>query len=97
MQSSRFAFNGGASLEAIIASEKEVWSREKAALQKSLKRAEAEVCKLKAELRNDALLQNLSPDSEHIALKVGRIFRLSPRCHCSCPPPSAMHPQATRD
>ncbi|XP_058534282.1 A-kinase anchor protein 9 isoform X3 [Ochotona princeps] len=67
--SSRFALNGGASLEAIIASEKEVWSREKAALQKSLKRAEAEVCKLKAELRNDAVLQNLSPASEHIALK----------------------------
>nr|XP_051708702.1 A-kinase anchor protein 9 isoform X3 [Oryctolagus cuniculus] len=67
--SSRFAFSGGASIEAIIASEKEVWSREKAALQKSLKRAEAEVCKLKAELRNDALLQHLSPDSENAALK----------------------------
>lgn len=67
--SSRFAFNGGASIEAIIASEKEVWSREKSALQKSLKRAEAEVCKLKAELRNDAVLQHLSPDSENFALK----------------------------
>ncbi|XP_049624798.1 A-kinase anchor protein 9 [Suncus etruscus] len=68
--SSRFPFSGGFNIEAIIASEKEVWSREKSALQKSLKRAEAEVYKLKAELRNEALLQNWSPDSEHHALKI---------------------------
>ncbi|XP_069318450.1 A-kinase anchor protein 9 isoform X2 [Eulemur rufifrons] len=67
--SSRFSFSGGTNIEAIIASEKEVWNREKLALQKSLKRAEAEVYKLKAELRNDALLQNLSSDSEHVTLK----------------------------
>ncbi|XP_027430718.2 A-kinase anchor protein 9 isoform X9 [Zalophus californianus] len=67
--SSRFSFSGGANIEAIIASEKEVWNREKLTLQKSLKRAEAEVYKLKAELRNEALLQNLSPDSEHAAIK----------------------------
>ncbi|XP_047551998.1 A-kinase anchor protein 9 isoform X9 [Lutra lutra] len=68
-ESSRFSFSGGANIEAIIASEKEVWNREKLTLQKSLKRAEAEVHKLKAELRNEALLQNLSPDSEHAAIK----------------------------
>uniref|UniRef100_A0A8C2YLK1 A-kinase anchoring protein 9 n=1 Tax=Chinchilla lanigera TaxID=34839 RepID=A0A8C2YLK1_CHILA len=67
--SSRFSFGAGANIDAIIASEKEVWSREKATLQKSLKRAEAEVYKLRAELRNDALLQNLSPDSDHVTLK----------------------------
>ncbi|KAM6152629.1 A-kinase anchor protein 9 [Erethizon dorsatum] len=67
--SSRFSFGGGPNIDAIIASEKEVWNREKSTLQKSLKRAEAEVYKLKAELRNDALLQNLSPDSEHVTLK----------------------------
>ncbi|XP_074235505.1 A-kinase anchor protein 9 isoform X5 [Saimiri boliviensis] len=67
--SSRFSLNGGANIEAIIASEKEVWNREKLSLQKSLKRAEAEVYKLKAELRNDSLLQTLSPDSEHVTLK----------------------------
>nr|XP_045015851.1 A-kinase anchor protein 9 isoform X3 [Jaculus jaculus] len=67
--SSRFSFGDAANIEAIIASEKEVWNREKLALQKSLKRAEAEVCKLKAELRNDTLLQGLSPDSEHATLK----------------------------
>ncbi|XP_048195948.1 A-kinase anchor protein 9 isoform X2 [Perognathus longimembris pacificus] len=67
--SSRFAFGCSPNIEAIIASEKEVWNREKSVLQKTLKRAEAEVCKLKAEIRNDTLLQNLSPDSEHVALK----------------------------
>ncbi|KAM8770248.1 A-kinase anchor protein 9 isoform 3-T3 [Rhynchonycteris naso] len=67
--SSRFSFSGGANIEAIIASEKEVWNREKVTLQKSLKKAEAEVYKLKAELRNEALLQNLSPDPEHAAIK----------------------------
>ncbi|XP_023606461.1 A-kinase anchor protein 9 isoform X13 [Myotis lucifugus] len=67
--SSRFSFSGGTNIEAIIASEKEVWNREKLALQKSLKRAEAEVYKLKAELRNEALLHSLSPDSEHATLK----------------------------
>ncbi|XP_023562307.1 A-kinase anchor protein 9 isoform X5 [Octodon degus] len=65
----RFSFGGGTNIDAIIASEKEVWNREKLTLQKSLKRAEAEVYKLKAELRNDTLLQNLSPDSEHVTLK----------------------------
>ncbi|KAM8936134.1 A-kinase anchor protein 9 isoform 2-T3 [Lycaon pictus] len=67
--SSRFSFSGGASIEAIIASEKEIWNREKLTLQKSLKRAEAEVYKLKAELRNETLLHNLSPDSEHAGIK----------------------------
>uniref|UniRef100_A0ABI7WJ50 Pericentrin/AKAP-450 centrosomal targeting domain-containing protein n=1 Tax=Felis catus TaxID=9685 RepID=A0ABI7WJ50_FELCA len=67
--SSRFSLSGSANIEAIIASEKEVWNREKLTLQKSLKRAEAEVYKLKAELRNEALLQNLSSDSEHATIK----------------------------
>ncbi|XP_010601787.1 A-kinase anchor protein 9 [Fukomys damarensis] len=66
---SRFSLGGGSNIDAIIASEKEIWNREKSTLQKSLKRAEAEVHKLKAELRNDTLLQNLSPDSEHVTLK----------------------------
>lgn len=66
---SRFSFIDPADIEAIIASEKEVWNREKLSLQKALKRAEAKVYKLKAELRNDALLRSLSPDSEHAALQ----------------------------
>ncbi|XP_055468801.1 A-kinase anchor protein 9 isoform X6 [Psammomys obesus] len=67
--SSRFSFATHANIEAIVTSEKEIWNREKLALQKSLERAEAKVCKLKAELRNDALLQNLSTDAEHGTLQ----------------------------
>uniref|UniRef100_A0A8C6A1L4 A-kinase anchoring protein 9 n=1 Tax=Marmota marmota marmota TaxID=9994 RepID=A0A8C6A1L4_MARMA len=67
--SSRFLFCGDANLEAIIASEEEIWTMEKSALQKTLKKTEAEVYKLKAELRNDTLLQNLNSDSENTSLK----------------------------
>ncbi|XP_047416009.1 A-kinase anchor protein 9 isoform X7 [Sciurus carolinensis] len=66
--SSRFSFCVGGNIEAIIASEKDAWNREKSILQKALERAEAEIYKLKAELRNDTL-QNLSPDSEVAYLK----------------------------
>ncbi|XP_006891556.1 PREDICTED: A-kinase anchor protein 9 [Elephantulus edwardii] len=66
---SGFPLGVGANIDTIIASEKEIWNREKMALQKSLKRADAEIYKLKAELRNEALLQNLSPESEHATLK----------------------------
>lgn len=74
LQSSRYYFYDDANIEAIIASEKEIWNREKSALEKALKRAEAEVLKLKAELKNDSLLQCPSPDSERDSLKVGDIF-----------------------
>jgi A-kinase anchor protein 9 len=74
LQCSRFSFIDPADIEAIIASEKEVWNREKLSLQKALKRAEAKVYKLKAELRNDALLRNLGPDTDHAALQVGGVL-----------------------
>ncbi|XP_056656176.1 A-kinase anchor protein 9 [Monodelphis domestica] len=67
--SNRHSFSRGTNIEAVIASEKEIWNREKLALQKSLRQAEAEVCRLKAELRNEALLQDLNPNSESTALK----------------------------
>ncbi|XP_077896565.1 A-kinase anchor protein 9 isoform X4 [Ictidomys tridecemlineatus] len=73
--SSRFLFCGDANLEAIIASEKETWNREKLALQKTLKKTEAEVYKLKAELRNDTLLQNLNTDSENVKRTYGKYLR----------------------
>lgn len=69
VQSSRFSLDSGANTKDIIASVKEVWSKEKLTLQKSLKRAEAKVCELKVELRNDALHQRQSPDSENAVFK----------------------------
>lgn len=70
LQSSGLSLHGSANIEDIIASEKEVWSKEKLTLQKALKRAEAKACELKAELRNDAVPQNRSPDSENAIFKV---------------------------
>ncbi|XP_030056026.1 A-kinase anchor protein 9 isoform X2 [Microcaecilia unicolor] len=55
--------------DALLASEREIWSKEKLSLQKSLKQTEAELCKLRAELRNEAFLRDLGGDSENQALK----------------------------
>lgn len=57
----------------LIASEREIWHKEKWALQQSLKQAEAELAKLRAELRNEAFVRELGSDSENTALKVGEL------------------------
>ncbi|XP_039213603.1 A-kinase anchor protein 9 isoform X3 [Crotalus tigris] len=64
-------------VDALIASEKEIWHKEKLSLQQSLKQAEAELAKLKTELRNEAFLRELGSDSENAALKrvYGRYLR----------------------
>ncbi|XP_069067719.1 A-kinase anchor protein 9 isoform X3 [Pleurodeles waltl] len=56
-------------IDALIGSEREMWNREKKALQKSLKQAEAELSKLRAELRSDSLQRDLGGDSENMALR----------------------------
>ncbi|XP_015264123.1 PREDICTED: A-kinase anchor protein 9 isoform X3 [Gekko japonicus] len=68
--------NGG-NTGALISSEGEIWKREKLTLQQSLKDAEAELVKLRAELRNEAFLRELGSDSENAALKriYGRYLR----------------------
>lgn len=76
LQFSRFSFDSSASIKDIIASEKEVWSNEKLTLQKSLQRAEAKVCRLKDELKNDTLHQNRSP--ENAVFKVRKPLWLTP-------------------
>ncbi|XP_049995675.1 A-kinase anchor protein 9 isoform X3 [Alexandromys fortis] len=72
---SRFSFDGSASIKDIIASEKEVWSNEKLTLQKSLQRAEAKVCRLKDELKNDTLHQNRSPENAVFKRIYGKYLR----------------------
>ncbi|XP_038171393.1 A-kinase anchor protein 9 isoform X3 [Arvicola amphibius] len=72
---SRFSFDGSASIKDIIASEKEVWSNEKLTLQKSLQRAEAKVCRLKDELKNDTLHQNRSPENAVLKRIYGKYLR----------------------
>uniref|UniRef100_A0A8D2Q7L3 A-kinase anchoring protein 9 n=1 Tax=Varanus komodoensis TaxID=61221 RepID=A0A8D2Q7L3_VARKO len=67
----------GGNADALIASEREFWHKEKMTLQQSLKQAEAELGKLKAELRNESFLRELGSDSENTALKriYGRYLR----------------------
>ncbi|XP_060104467.1 A-kinase anchor protein 9 isoform X2 [Heteronotia binoei] len=68
--------NGG-NTSTLVSSEGEIWKREKLTMQQSLKEAEAELVKLRAELRNEAFLRELGSDSENAALKriYGRYLR----------------------
>uniref|UniRef100_A0A8C3LEK3 A-kinase anchoring protein 9 n=1 Tax=Chrysolophus pictus TaxID=9089 RepID=A0A8C3LEK3_CHRPC len=56
-------------IDTLVASEKENWNREKLSLQKSLKQADAELSKLRAELRSEAFLRELGSDSENVILR----------------------------
>ncbi|NXV75387.1 AKAP9 protein, partial [Atlantisia rogersi] len=67
--SSRRSSDIGVNIDTGVASEKEMWNREKLSLQKSLKQAELEVSKLRAELRSEAFLRELGSDSENALLR----------------------------
>uniref|UniRef100_A0A670JS16 A-kinase anchoring protein 9 n=1 Tax=Podarcis muralis TaxID=64176 RepID=A0A670JS16_PODMU len=73
----RLSLNNGGSVDTLLASERELWNKERLILQQSLKQAEAELAKLRAELRNEAFLRELGSDSENAALKriYGRYLR----------------------
>ncbi|KAM6101395.1 A-kinase anchor protein 9 isoform 4-T4 [Theristicus caerulescens] len=67
--SSRHSSDAGVNIDSLVASEKEIWNREKLSLQKSLKQADAELSKLRAELRSEAFLRELGSDSENAVLR----------------------------
>ncbi|XP_064907105.1 A-kinase anchor protein 9 isoform X4 [Columba livia] len=67
--SSRHSSDVGVNIDTLVASEKETWSREKLSLQKALKQANAEISKLRAELRSEAFLRELGSDSENAVLR----------------------------
>ncbi|NWJ00141.1 AKAP9 protein, partial [Crypturellus undulatus] len=67
--SSRHSSDVGVNIDALVASEKEAWKREKLSLQQSLKQADAELAKLRAELRSEAFLRELGSDSENAVLR----------------------------
>ncbi|XP_019363947.1 PREDICTED: A-kinase anchor protein 9 isoform X4 [Gavialis gangeticus] len=67
--SSRRVLDNGTNIDTLTASEREIWNREKLSLQKSLKQADAELSKLRAELRNEAFLRELGSESENAVLK----------------------------
>ncbi|NXU15906.1 AKAP9 protein, partial [Pardalotus punctatus] len=67
--SSRHSSDVGVNIDTLVASEKEIWKRERLSLQKSLKQADAELSKLRAELRSEAFLRELGSDSENAVLR----------------------------
>ncbi|NWS93537.1 AKAP9 protein, partial [Mionectes macconnelli] len=67
--SSRRSSDVGVNIDTLVASERETWNRERLSLQKSLKQADAELSKLRAELRSEAFLRELGSDSENAVLR----------------------------
>ncbi|XP_064265863.1 A-kinase anchor protein 9 isoform X7 [Passer domesticus] len=67
--SSRHLSDVGVNIDTLVASEKEMWNRERLSLQKSLKQADAELSKLRAELRSEAFLRELGSDTENAVLR----------------------------
>ncbi|XP_041902524.1 A-kinase anchor protein 9-like isoform X5 [Corvus kubaryi] len=67
--SSRHSSDVGVNIDTLVASEKEMWNRERLSLQKSLKQADAELSKLRAELRSEAFLRELGSDTENAVLR----------------------------
>ncbi|NXN82754.1 AKAP9 protein, partial [Bombycilla garrulus] len=67
--SSRHSSDVGVNIDTLVASEKESWNRERLSLQKSLKQADAELSKLRAELRSEAFLRELGSDTENAVLR----------------------------
>ncbi|KAM4689057.1 LOW QUALITY PROTEIN: A-kinase anchor protein 9 [Discoglossus pictus] len=65
----RSSLDNVVNIDTLIATEREQWNREKLNLQKSLKQSEAELSKVRAELRNELKLRNLGRESENAALK----------------------------
>ncbi|NXO63279.1 AKAP9 protein, partial [Phainopepla nitens] len=67
--SSRHSSDVGVNIDTLVASENEIWNRERLSLQKSLKQADAELSKLRAELRSEAFLRELGSDTENAVLR----------------------------
>ncbi|KAM8810860.1 LOW QUALITY PROTEIN: A-kinase anchor protein 9 [Eudromia elegans] len=67
--SSRRSSEAGGNADALVASERAAWAREKLSLQQSLKRADAELCRLRAELRSEAFLRELPSEPENAVLR----------------------------
>ncbi|XP_041932184.1 A-kinase anchor protein 9 isoform X3 [Alosa sapidissima] len=62
---------------AVLSVEREAWGRERTRMERSLRQAEAELTRLRGELRNDTLRDMTGPDADNVALKrmYGRYLR----------------------
>ncbi|KAJ8378851.1 hypothetical protein AAFF_G00233530 [Aldrovandia affinis] len=67
--SSRRAADNQDAVEVLQASDREAWNRERSRLEKCLRQAEAEVSRLKGEIRADSLRDIVGSDADNVALK----------------------------
>lgn len=54
----------------ILSQEREAWTREKVRLEKALLLAQAQVARLRGEIRTDTLREITGPEADNAALKV---------------------------
>lgn len=54
----------------LLSQEREAWTREKARLEKALHLAQAQVARIRGEIRNDTLREITGPEADNAALKV---------------------------
>lgn len=62
----------------LLSQERDTWTREKVRLEKALHQAQAQVARLRGELRSDTLREITGPEADNAALKVSRS---SSDCH----------------
>lgn len=58
----------------LLSQEREAWAREKVRLEKALDQAQAQVARLRGEIRSDVLREITGPEADNAALKVGHTF-----------------------
>lgn len=65
----------------LFSSERESWAQERNRLEKSLRQAEAELTRLRADIRSDTLRDLTGADLDNTALKVRPAALYKPICH----------------
>lgn len=58
----------------LLSQEREAWAREKVRLEKALHQAQAQVARLRGEIRSETLREISGPEADNAALKVRRSF-----------------------
>lgn len=58
----------------LLSQEREAWAREKVHLEKALHQAQAQVARLRREIRSDTLREITGPEADNAALKVRQRF-----------------------
>lgn len=70
LQSSRRRVSKTDSASMLLSQEREAWFREKSRLEKALHFAQAQMARLRGEIRSDTLREMTGPEADNAALKV---------------------------